>query len=92
MEAMMFACRARIKSVADAIRCRLGWHEQQNDIHQRYVDMIAFGIHPTPSWRCGRCGIHRLWLPGLGFGLPNYHDGDNLLAGLEAERAERRAA
>ncbi len=61
-----------------SIRCLLGFHDEQHDILQRWVDMISLGVHPTPSWRCERCHTHRIWLPGVGWSIVPYGDDDNL--------------
>lgn len=62
-----------------SLRCRLGRHRDGRDDRQRYIDMGPFGVVPTASERCLRCGSHRIWLYGLGWSGVRYGHGDNLV-------------
>lgn len=63
-----------------SLRCRLGLHRDGRDDRQRYIDMGPFGVLPTASERCLRCGTHRIWLyGGVGWGGERYGPDDNLV-------------
>lgn len=60
-----------------SIRCRLGRHRDGHDDRQRYIDMGPFGVVPTASERCLRCGTHRIWVRGIGWSGVRYgHEGN----------------
>lgn len=62
-----------------SIRCRLGSHRHDLDDRQRHIDMGPFGVKPTPSDRCRRCGTHRIWLYGIGWSGVRYGPEENLV-------------
>lgn len=62
-----------------SLRCRLGWHNDGRDTHQRYIDYGVFGVVATASERCLRCGTHRLWLYGIGWSDVRYGPEEHLV-------------